>query len=135
MNILITGTAGFIGYHLVKLLANTVHSIVGIDSINNYYDVALKQHRLTECGIKTTADEGEAIHSTCFSNYLFYQLDLCDKDKLEELFKRHSFDCVINLAAQAGVRYSLTNPDSYIASNVSGFMHILEFCQQYRVKN
>ncbi|MGL5681495.1 MAG: GDP-mannose 4,6-dehydratase [Marinifilaceae bacterium] len=134
MKILITGTAGFIGYHLVKLLAPAGHEIVGIDSINNYYDVNLKYQRLQECGIDTDKMVEHATTSSIWSNYRFVRMDLCDKEQLDKLFAAEQFDCVVNLAAQAGVRYSLTNPDSYIASNVTGFMNILEAVRHNGVK-
>lgn len=130
MNILITGTAGFIGFHLSRALANEGHHIYGIDSINDYYELSLKKARLKECGIEETV-YGKEVASVRYPNYRFRQADLCDKEQLDEVFRNNRFDRVINLAAQAGVRYSLTNPEAYIASNISGFLNILESCRKY----
>lgn len=130
MQILITGSAGFIGYHLSKLLAAKGYDVYGIDSLNNYYDVNLKIARLKQCGIELQAPHTEAV-SVQYPNYKFRQIDLGDKQHLEKIFQQNSFDCVINLAAQAGVRYSLENPDAYIDSNVYGFMHLLEMIRHY----
>lgn len=130
MQILVTGCAGFIGYYLSKALATRGIEVYGIDSLNHYYDVALKTGRLTECGIFPT-EYGHAYTSTQYPNYKFSQVDLCDKENLDKIFRDNHFDGVINLAAQAGVRYSLTHPESYIESNIAGFLNILELCRQY----
>ncbi|AUR53129.1 NAD-dependent epimerase/dehydratase family protein [Aquella oligotrophica] len=135
MKILITGVAGFIGHHLVMELARSPeHKIIGLDNINNYYDKQLKYDRLAEQGI-TVSNEvpTELICSIKYENYQFIKLDLTDKIALENLFKDQSFDLICNLAAQAGVRYSLDNPDSYIQSNIVGFVNLLECCRHYNV--
>lgn len=121
MKILITGSSGFIGFHLSNLLLSKGFDIVGIDNMNDYYDVQLKKSRLS------LLEKKEKFH--------FYQIDLVDRDKINELFEREKFDYVINLAAQAGVRYSITNPYSYIDSNIIGFINILEACRNYPVKH
>ena len=121
MQVLITGSAGFIGYHLAKALARQGIATYGIDSINSYYDVSLKKARLKACGIDLSRQEQE-YRSTLYPNYTFRQMDLCDKPALDALFASRAFDTVINLAAQAGVRYSLEHPETYIDSNVSGFL-------------
>lgn len=129
MRILITGTAGFIGSFLAEALAGRGHEIYGIDSIDNYYDVNFKKKRLEKGGIFSPS-YGKEISSVTFPTYLFRQMDLCDKSLLDEIFHTHSFDCIINLAAQAGVRYSLQNPEAYIHSNVAGYINLLECCRQ-----
>ena len=113
MQVLITGSAGFIGYHLAKALARQGIATYGIDSINSYYDVSLKKARLKACGIDLSRQEQE-YRSTLYPNYTFRQMDLCDKPALDALFASRAFDTVINLAAQAGVRYSLEHPETYI---------------------
>lgn len=130
MQVLITGSAGFIGYYLSKSLSTSGIDVYGIDSLNHYYDIALKKARLKECGIEEIS-YGKACTSRLYPNYTFIQLDLCDREKLEDLFRIHHFDCVVNLAAQAGVRYSLTHPETYAESNVTGFLNILECCRLY----
>lgn len=130
MQVLITGSAGFIGFYLSKALSSLGIQVYGIDSLNHYYDVRLKHARLKECGI-IAEEYGKEINSALYPDYTFCQLDLCDKEKLEKIFASHSFDCIINLAAQAGVRYSLTNPDTYVESNVVGFLNLLELCRKY----
>ena len=132
MQVLITGSAGFIGYHLAKALARQGIATYGIDSINSYYDVSLKKARLKACGIDLSRQEQE-YRSTLYPNYTFRQMDLCDKPALDALFASRAFDTVINLAAQAGVRYSLEHPETYIDSNVSGFLHILEGCRHHHI--
>lgn len=135
--ILITGTAGFIGFHLVnKLLKDTDWQILGLDNINDYYDVNLKYARLKETGIeKEKIKYNSVIQSISHSLYSFIKLDLTDKENLLKLFEQEKFDYVVNLAAQAGVRYSITNPDSYIQSNIVGFTNILEACRHNKVKH
>jgi UDP-glucuronate 4-epimerase len=136
MKILVTGTAGFIGFHLVKKLATTGHSVVGIDNINDYYDVRLKYTRLLNSGIKQEEIQyGKKIQSSSIPNYCFYKLDLSDDDGLAKLFSEEAFDYVCNLAAQAGVRYSIENPRAYINSNICGFLNILEACKLYAIKH
>ena len=135
MKILVTGTAGFIGFHLAKKLLERGDTVVGIDNINDYYDVNLKYGRLQELGIDAQTADTKAIHSTTYNKHKFYKLDLADRDGMEELFKTENFDAVVNLAAQAGVRYSLENPHAYIDSNVVGFLNILEGCRHHGVKN
>ena len=137
MKILITGTAGFIGFHLVKKLLERGGTIVGIDNINNYYDVNLKYARLKESGINTNliTDDKKLIESTIYKNYQFAKIDITDLKRLEELFEKEQFTHVVNLAAQAGVRYSLENPHKYVQSNVVGFVNILECCRNYKIKH
>ena len=138
MKILVTGTAGFIGFHLAKKLLARGDEVVGIDNINDYYDVNLKYARLNELGINGTdalASATTSIHSSKYEKHHFYKLDLADKENIDKLFKEEKFDAVMNLAAQAGVRYSLENPHAYIQSNVVGFLNILEGCRNYGVKN
>lgn len=130
MQVLITGAAGFIGYFLSQKLIENQLNVYGIDSLNDYYDVTLKKARLQKCGIYPV-QTGKACPSTLYPNYIFNSINLCDKVELEKLFQHFHFDCVINLAAQAGVRYSLINPDSYIQNNVEGFMNLLEACRKF----
>ena len=134
MKILITGTAGFIGFHLANRLSEMGLDVVGLDNINDYYDVNLKYGRLKESGI-FDVQYGKLISSNRFSNYSFIKLDLADKNSLDKLFEKEKFDAVCHLAAQAGVRYSLVNPYSYIDSNIYGFLNILEACRQFGVEN
>ncbi len=137
MKILVTGTAGFIGFHLVnKLLEETDWQIVGLDNINDYYDVNLKYARIKETGIiKEKIEYNSIIQSINQSNYRFIKLDLTDKENLLKLFEQENFDYVVHLAAQAGVRYSLENPQAYIDSNIFGFFNILEGCRLYPVRH
>ncbi|NDW08340.1 NAD-dependent epimerase [Dysgonomonas sp. 520] len=137
MKILITGTAGFIGFHLVEKLAKQDDiEIVGIDNINDYYDVNLKYARLKTSGIdKEKIACGSLVESSIHNNYSFLKLDLADYQSLQDLFKTQKFDIVINLAAQAGVRYSIENPHSYVQSNIVGFTNILECCRYNNIKH
>ncbi len=169
--ILVTGTAGFIGYHLAKALLERGDTVVGLDNINDYYSVRLKLDRLRDTGIsvprekggvkaagnqkrasraktdqalatgaktagstKTGASDGlTLIHSTKYPEYRFIRADLADRDAIMGLFKEEQFDYVIHLAAQAGVRYSLTHPQAYVDANITGFLNILEACRTYPV--
>ena len=136
MKILITGTAGFIGYHLAKHLLERGDTVVGIDNLNDYYDVRLKYARLANTGIQVNAlEDGKPVQSKKYPNYTFIKLDLLDKEQLDCTFKSFQFDAVCNLAAQAGVRYSLTNPDVYIDSNIKGFLNILECCRHFKISH
>lgn len=138
MKILITGTAGFIASKLALTLAQAGHDIVGLDNINDYYDPRLKYARLKESGFSFNTGEAQwnkLITSSLFSQLSFIRMNLEDKEGLERLFKQHKFDKVVNLAAQAGVRYSISNPDVYIQSNIVGFLNILECCRRYEVKH
>lgn len=136
MKILVTGTAGFIGYHLAKRLLERGDEIVGIDSINDYYDVRLKYARLSETGIaKTEIEYGKAVQSTEYPAYRFIKLQLEDREALQRLFAEEKFDAVMNLAAQAGVRYSLENPYAYIESNIVGFVNLLECARHNPVQH
>ena len=121
MKYLVTGSSGFIGYHLVKkLLEEKTNLVIGIDNMNDYYDVSLKENRKKEL--------------EAFSNYTFYQEDIANKQEIMAIFAKERPDYVIHLAAQAGVRYSIDHPDSYIFSNLVGFFDILEACRTYPVK-
>lgn len=137
MKILVTGAAGFIGFHLVNALINNGHVVVGIDNINDYYDVNLKYARLKENGIKREliSENKKIINSTIHETYQFAKIDITDLKRLEELFEKEQFTHVINLAAQAGVRYSLENPHAYIQSNVVGFVNILECCRHNTIEH
>lgn len=135
MKILVTGAAGFIGYHLCEKLIAEGYDIVGLDNINDYYDVNLKYGRLSELGIQKDQIQWNKItFSEKNKGFKFIQLSLEDKSEIDELFKSQQFDLVCNLAAQAGVRYSLEQPYKYIESNVTGFLSILEGCRNYGVK-
>ena len=136
MKILVTGTAGFIGHNLTKKLLERGDEVIGIDNINDYYDVNLKYGRLKDLGIDTEAiKEKTVVTSSTYPNHCFMKMDLSDRDGMEQLFKEEKFDAVCNLAAQAGVRYSLENPHAYVDSNVVGFLNILEGCRRHGVKN
>lgn len=135
MKILVTGAAGFIGYHLCEKLIAQGYEIVGLDNINDYYDVNLKYGRLNELGIqKDQIGWNILTESQKSKNFKFTQLSLEDKSEVDTLFKNQQFDLVCNLAAQAGVRYSLEKPFKYVDSNVTGFLSILEGCRNYGVK-
>ena len=135
MKILVTGTAGFIGFHLANRLLARGDEVVGLDNINDYYDIRVKYGRLKEAGIDEEIEYNKLIDSNKYPNYKFIKLNLEDKENLDRLFENEKFDAVCNLAAQAGVRYSLTNPMAYMDSNIIGFMNILEACRNYDVKN
>ena len=135
MKILITGTAGFIGFHLANRLIARGDEVIGLDSINDYYDVNLKYGRLAVAGIEREKIEyNKVVESNKYSNYKFIQLNLEDRENIFKLFKEEKFDKVCHLAAQAGVRYSLTNPYAYIDSNIVGHMNILEAVRHNGVK-
>jgi len=121
MKILVTGAAGFIGFHLSKRLLAENYHVIGVDNLNDYYDFRLKKERL------------ELLES--YENFKFYQTDLADQESLNQIFENHSIPIVINLAAQAGVRYSISHPQSYVHSNLVGFVNILEACRHYQVEH
>jgi UDP-glucuronate 4-epimerase len=134
--VLVSGTAGFIGFHLAGRLLQEGYMVVGLDVVNDYYDVNLKYARLAEHGI--TRDKivyNQLVQSEKFERYAFIQLDLADHDRVVEFMKEQQFDYVVNLAAQAGVRYSLENPRAYTHSNIDGFLSILEGCRYSGVKH
>lgn len=136
MKILVTGTAGFIGSYVVKALLAEGHEAVGLDSINDYYDVELKYARLVEAGIqREMIEEKVLVQSSHYPLYRFIKLDLTDRAELTRLFETERFEVVLNLAAQAGVRHSIENPYAYIESNVMGFLNILENCRHYPVRH
>ncbi len=136
MKILVTGSAGFIGFHLVNKLLQDGNTVVGIDNINDYYDVELKYSRLKQCGISRNAEQWHSPEqSSTFPGYKFIRMNLEDREKLNKLFEIERFDAICNLAAQAGVRYSLENPHAYISSNIVGFMNILEACRYSKIQH
>lgn len=134
--ILVTGAAGFVAFHLIKRLAGQNFLIVGLDIINDYYDIELKFDRLRELGLdREKIAYNRYVESINIPNYQFIQLDLTDKENIFSLFSSQKFDYVINLAAQVGVRNSIDNPYSYLESNLSGFLNILEACRKLPVKH
>jgi len=136
MKILITGTAGFIGYHLANALLERGDEVIGLDNINDYYSPQLKLDRLSEAGIPTfKIGYNEMIRSTRHPNYRFIKLDLADREDLMALLDAERPDVVVNLAAQAGVRYSIENPHAYVDSNIVGFVNLLEGCRHHGVKH
>jgi UDP-glucuronate 4-epimerase len=120
-HILVTGAAGFIGFHLSKRLLDDGYTVSGVDIVNDYYDVQLKRDRLAQL--------------QQHDNFTFHKTDLADKNGLEKIFSNTTVDAVVNLAAQAGVRYSLINPQAYVNSNLVGFVNILECCRHYKIKH
>lgn len=135
MKILVTGTAGFIGYHLAKRLLENGHEVVGLDNINDYYDINLKYARLEEMGVNQVPCSMDHVQSSKYKKYRFYKLDLQEKDQIFSIFQDEKFDKVVHLAAQAGVRYSLENPWAYLDSNITGFMSILEACRHNDIRH
>jgi UDP-glucuronate 4-epimerase len=136
MKILVTGSAGFIGSFTAARLAARGDEVVGLDNINDYYDVSLKYGRLAKDGVeRRAAESGELVPSTLYPTYSFVRMNLEDRGALEGLFQDQSFDAVCHLAAQAGVRYSLINPHAYIESNIIAFQNILESCRHNGIKH
>ena len=136
MRILVTGAAGFIGAFVCKALLEKGHQVVGIDNLNNYYDVNLKYGRLDFLGIKKEqCIDHTPVNSELYPAFQFAKIDVTDKQQLESLFNKEKFEVVCNLAAQAGVRYSIENPDTYIQSNIVGFANLLECCRHFSVKH
>lgn len=136
MKILITGTAGFIGFSLVEYMQKFDVEIVGLDNINDYYEQQLKYDRLKVTGIEKEAIRyGHLTASNRYKNYRFVQLNLEDRPAIEQLFENEQFDYVCHLAAQAGVRYSIQNPQAYIDGNIIGFFNILESCRHHAIRH
>ena len=136
MKILITGTAGFVGFHLANKLIARGDEVVGLDCINDYYDPNVKYGRLRYAGIdQKDIEYNKLTQSSKTANYRFIKLQLEDKENLDSLFELERFDAVCNLAAQAGVRYSIENPMAYINANIIGFINILESCRDHGVEN
>lgn len=133
MKILVTGAAGFIGSNLMATLARRGDDVVGIDSINDYYDVRLKYGRLAVNGFNGPFEDGILVVGGGFRSCRFARMSICDKAALDALFAEERFDCVVNLAAQAGVRHSITNPYEYLESNLHGFLNVLEACRNFGV--
>ena len=122
MQVLVTGVAGFIGMHIAKRLLENGCKVVGIDNLNDYYDIELKKSRLSQLNCKSY-------------NFTFEKIDINETEKISNFFKKHKFELVIHLAAQAGVRYSIENPHIYIDTNIKGFLNILESCKDQNIKN
>lgn len=137
MKILVTGAAGFIGSKLMFELAKRGDDVTGLDSINDYYDTRLKYGRLKACGFdpESVKEDGKMVRNNMYDNCKFIRLSLSDKQALDQLFEAERFEKVMNLAAQAGVRYSITNPYAYLESNLVGFLNVLEACRNYGVKH
>jgi UDP-glucuronate 4-epimerase len=136
LRILVTGAAGFIGFHLVNRLLHTGHIVTGVDNLNDYYPVELKLARLAELGIKQESIElNKGTNSHLLSGFTFWKAGIEDKAILDHIYQQHQPDIVVNLAAQVGVRYSLINPEAYIKSNLTGFSNILECCRHHHVSH
>jgi UDP-glucuronate 4-epimerase len=129
MKVLVTGAAGFIGFHAVCRLLERGDEVVGVDSLNDYYDVSLKEARLRECGVEGPFPWGKPLRSATKGGYTFIRMDIAEGDEMAALFHGEKFHSVLHLAAQAGVRYSLVNPWAYVRSNVEGTLAVLEGCR------
>ena len=137
MKVLVTGAAGFIGFHTCLKLVKHGHEVYGIDNINDYYNPKLKFDRLNELGFNEAKSKlfKHEVQSIKYNSLRFSRIDLVDNEDINHLFKKEQFEVVCNLAAQAGVRYSIDNPKAYIDSNISGFLNILEGCRNHKVKH
>lgn len=137
MKVLITGAAGFIGFHVVRRLLDRGVAVVGLDSINDYYDTDLKYGRLAQCGIEKNnlGNSGKAVESDLYPGYRFYRMDINDREALSRLFASEKFDRVCHLAAQAGVRYSIEHPFTYIDTNITGFGNMLEYSRRHGIEH
>lgn len=136
MNILVTGAAGFIGFHLARRLLEAGHAVMGIDNLNSYYTVNLKNARLSELGIDVSKiDGGQPVKSTVYQQFEFIKLNIEDRERLPQVFECGRFDVVVNLAAQAGMRFSIDEPFSFIDSNIVGFTNVLECCRHSQIKH
>lgn len=134
MKILVTGAAGFIGYHVSKRFLELGNKVVGVDSLNDYYDPALKLARLSELGVKVNLSGcDDPIRSDKYPGFEFFHTRLEDRRRIDGIFSADRFDLVVNLAAQAGVRYSIDHPREYVDSNIVGFLNILEGCRNHEV--
>ena len=135
MRFLVTGSAGFVGYHLVKRLLEDGNTVVGIDNLNHYYDVNLKIGRLSDLGIDDSEGKEGVSYSRKYALFRFEKFDIRERERLEVLFAQEKFDIVVNLAGQAGVRYSIDTPYTYIDNNIIGLLNVLECCRHYPVKH
>ena len=136
MKILITGAAGFIGFHLTRYLSSSDVAVAGLDNFNDYYSVTLKYDRLSQLGIEESViSDREAINSSLFPKLSFQKVDITNQERLDEIFNTSKPDIVCHLAAQAGVRYSLENPTSYAQANLLGFFNVLDAARKYKVKH
>ncbi len=136
-SILITGNAGFIGHHVLNALLLKGYNVIAIDSMDDYYSVELKKDRLKEQGFQIEFDviPGVEYKNTKFPSSVFYRMDICNKENLQTLFKKHNIRNVVHLAAQPGVRYSLEHPQKYIDTNITGFLNILECSKEFEIKH
>src|SRR5690606_37199975 len=136
MKILVTGTAGFVGFHFAEKLLSRGDEVVGIDNINDYYDPKLKFARLSHSGIpENEVRWNQEVQSRKHAGYRFIRMNLEDKNELMELCERENFHVIVHLAAQAGVRYSITNPDCYAQSNLASFLNILEVSRHHKIQH
>jgi UDP-glucuronate 4-epimerase len=134
LNILVTGSSGFIGFHLTKKLLEENHTVICIDSLDKYYDINLKKDRLAVLGISIIENQRKYL-SNLFTGLTFYKEDISKLKEIKNIFKNHHIEAVCHLAAQAGVRYSIENPDAYIKSNLIGFQNIIDCCKEFKINN
>lgn len=133
LKILVTGAAGFIGYHLIEALLTQEHEVVGLDNLNAYYDITLKRERIANLGIPKAESLQEDVPVAGKKGFTFFKTDITHTVFINQLFQKQHFEIVVHLAAQAGVRYSITHPDEYISSNINGFYTVLTACKEYNI--